>query len=155
MFILSLAPNNERAQPGFARRVMAAVVPNGAFAGLATFACYLLAFRVAAATPAQQIQASTSALITLLVVAVWVLAVVARPYTWWRVVLVALSGAAYLAIFSVPLIRNLFMLDPANIVLTATALGIGVLGATLVEAFGWLQRSASGAPPRLWRQPES
>jgi cation-transporting ATPase E len=153
-FILSLAPNNERAQPGFVRRVITAAVPNGAVAGIATFVCYLLAFRGPAASPHQQTQASTAALITLLVVAVWVLAVVARPYTWWRVVLIALSGAAYVAIFSIPLAQQKFGLDPSNIALTATALGIGVLGAAIVEALWWLQSSPSGAPPRVWRQPE-
>ncbi|EID10527.1 ATPase, P-type (transporting), HAD superfamily, subfamily IC [Mycobacterium xenopi RIVM700367] len=153
-FILSLAPNNERAQPGFVRRVITAAVPNGAVAGLATFICYLLAFRGASATPAQQMQASTSALITLLVIAVWVLAVVARPYTWWRAVLVALSAAAYVVIFSIPLARSQFMLDPSNIALTATALGMGVFGAAIVEGLWWLQGSASGLRPRLWRQSE-
>ncbi|BCO34893.1 magnesium-transporting ATPase [Mycobacterium heckeshornense] len=154
-FILSLAPNIERAQPGFVRRVITAAVPNGAVAGVATFVCYLLAFRGPSATPAQQMQASTSALITLLVIAVWVLAVVARPYTWWRVVLVAFSGAAYVLIFSIPLARDQFMLEPSNIALTATALGIGVLGAAIVEALWWVQGSASGAPPQLWRQPDA
>lgn len=153
-FILSLAPNHERAQPGFVRRVVTAAVPNGAVAGVATFACYLLAFRGTAATPAQQMQASTSALITLLVVAVWVLAVVARPYTWWRVVLVALSGAAYVVIFCIPLARDKFMLDPSNIALTTIALGVGLLGAAIVEALWWLQGSAGGAQPRLWHQPQ-
>lgn len=154
-FILSLAPNNERAQPGFVRRVVMAAVPNGVVAGVATFACYLLAFRGATASPAQQMQASTSALITLLVVAVWVLAVVARPYTWWRVVLVALSGAAYVAIFSIPLARDQFMLDASNVAMTTTALGIGVLGAAIVEILWWFQGSASGVPPRLWRRPDT
>jgi cation-transporting P-type ATPase E len=153
-FILSLAPNNERAQSGFVRRVMTVAVPNGAVAGIATFACYLFAFRGAEATAAQQTQASTSALITLLVIAVWVLAVVARPYTWWRVLLVALSGAAYVVILSIPLAQQQFMLDPSNIALTATALGIGVFGAAIVEALWWWRGSAGGAPPRLWRQPE-
>jgi cation-transporting P-type ATPase E len=153
-FILSLAPNNERAQSGFVRRVMTAAVPNGAVAGVATFTCYLLAFRGAAATAAQQTQASTSALITLLLIAVWVLAVVARPYTWWRVVLVALSGGAYVVIFSIPVAREQFMLDPSNIALTATALGIGVFGAAIVEAIWWLQACAGGRTPRLWRRPE-
>ena len=153
-FILSLAPNNERAQSGFVRRVITTAVPNGAIAGIATFASYLLAFRGATATPVQQMQASTSALITLLVVAVWVLAVVARPYTWWRVVLVALSGGAYVVMFSIPLAREKFMLDPSNIALTATALGIGLFGAAIVEAIWWLRGSAGRAPPRLWRQPE-
>jgi len=154
-FVLSLAPNNERAQTGFVRRVMTAAVPNGAVAGIATFACYLLAFRGIEATAAQQTQASTSALITLLVVAVWVLAVVARPYTWWRVALVALSAGAYVVIFSIPLAREKFMLDPSNIALTVTALGIGVLGAAIVEALWWLRGSVGAAPPRLWRHPEA
>jgi cation-transporting ATPase E len=153
-FILSLAPNNERAQPGFVRRVMTAALPNGAVAGVATFACYLLAFRGVEATAAQQTQASTSALITLLVIAVWVLAVVARPYNWWRVLLVALSGGAYVVIFSIPLAQQQFMLDPSNIALTATALGIGVFGAVIVEALWWWRGSAGGVPPRLWRQLE-
>ena len=154
-FILSLAPNNERAQPGFVRRVMTAAVPNGTVAGLATFVCYLLASRGAEATADQQTQASTSALITLLVIAVWVLAVVARPYTWWRVLLVTLSGGAYVLIFSIPLAQQQFMLDPSNIALTATALGIGVFGAAIVEALWWLQGSTGEVPPRLWRQPEA
>ncbi len=153
-FILSLAPNTERAQSGFVRRVVTAAVPNGAVTGIATFVCYLLAFRGTAATAAQQKQASTSALITLLVVAVWVLAVVARPYSWWRVALVALSGGAYVVIFSIPLAREQFRLDPSNIALTLTALGIGMVGAAVVEALWWLRRSAGGAPPGLWRRPE-
>lgn len=153
-FILSLAPNTERAQTGFVRRVMTAAVPNGAVVGIATFACYLLAFRGDAATTAQQTQASTSALITLLVVAVWVLAVVARPYNWWRVVLIALSGAAYVVIFALPVARKEFMLDPSNIALTVTALGIGVFGAAIVEAIWWWHGSADGAPPSVWHRPE-
>jgi cation-transporting P-type ATPase E len=154
-FILSLAPNNERAQTGFVRRVMTAAVPNGAVAGTATFVCYLLAFRGTEATAAQQTQASTSALITLLVIAVWVLAVVARPYTWWRVVLVALSGSAYVVIFSIPLAREQFMLDPSNVALTGGALGIGVFGAAIVEALWWVRESTGGVLPSLWRQPEA
>ena len=133
---------------------MTAAVPNGAVAGIATFVCYLLAFRGTEATAAQQTQASTSALITLLVVAVWVLAVVARPYTWWRLALVALSGGAYVVIFTIPVAREQFMLDPSNIALTATALGIGVFGAAIVEAMWWLQASARGVTPGLWRRPE-
>jgi cation-transporting P-type ATPase E len=153
-FILSLAPNNERAHAGFVRRVMTAAVPNGAVAGVATFVCYLLAFRGIEATTAQQTQASTSALITLLVIAVWVLAVVARPYSWWRVLLVTLSAGAYVVIFSIPFAREQFMLDPSNIALTGTALGIGVFGAAIVEVMWWLRGSPGGVPPRLWRQPK-
>ncbi|OBK39746.1 magnesium-transporting ATPase, partial [Mycobacterium sp. 1245111.1] len=151
-FILSLAPNTEQAQPGFVRRVVTAAVPNGAVAGVATFACYLLASRGETATATQQQQASTSALITLLVIAVWVLAIVARPYTWWKMALVALSGGAYLVIVSSPFAQKNFMLDPSNIALTAAALAIGALGAAVVEALWWIRASAGGATPHLWHE---
>src|SRR5689334_22870522 len=127
-FILSLAPNNERAQPGFVRRVMTAALPSGLVVGVATFASYLVAYQGRAATEVEQTQASTAALITLLVTAIWVLAVVARPYEWWRVALVAVSALAYVVIFSIPLAQDLFMLDPSNMAITTTALGIGLVG---------------------------
>jgi cation-transporting ATPase E len=119
--------------------------------GIATFVCYLLAYRGREATAAEQVQASTSALITLLVIAVWVLAVVARPYTWWRVALVAVSALAYVVILAIPLAREKFMLDPSNAALTSMALGIGLIGAAIVEVLWWVQGSITGTPRRLWR----
>ena len=44
-FILSLAPNNERAHPGFVRRVMTSALPSGLVVGVATFVSYLLAYQ--------------------------------------------------------------------------------------------------------------
>src|SRR5262249_745773 len=132
-FILSLAPNNERAKPNFLRRGMTAALPSGLIVGGATFVCYLLAYRGPEARVAQQTQASTSALITMLMVALWVLAVVARPYNWWRVLLVAVSGLAYVVIFSLRGLREAFMLDASNIALTTAALTIGLIGAGAVE----------------------
>ncbi|MCX2715667.1 cation-translocating P-type ATPase [Mycolicibacterium sp. J2] len=150
-FILSLAPNNERAHSGFVRRVMTSALPNGVVVGLATFVCYLLAYQGRHASPVEQTQASTAALITLLVGAVWVLAVVARPYQWWRVALVALSALAYVVIFALPLAQEKFMLDPSNAALTSMALGIGVVAATVVELLWWIQGRLSGEPRKLWR----
>lgn len=150
-FILSLAPNNERAHSGFVRRVMTSALPNGVVVGVATFVCYLLAYQGRNATPAEQTQASTAALITLLVGAVWVLAVVARPYQWWRVALVVVSALAYVVIFALPLAQEKFMLDPSNAALTSMALGIGVVAATVVEVLWWVQGRLSGEPRKLWR----
>ena len=150
-FILSLAPNNERAQPGFVRRVMTAALPSGLVIGIATFSSYLAAYQGREATPVEQTQASTAALITLLVSAVWVLAVVARPYQWWRVALVAVSGAAYVVIFAIPLARELFMLDFSNVKTTSIALLIGVLGAAAIEVIWWVQGAVLGERRRLWR----
>ena len=150
-FILSLAPNNERARPGFVRRVMTAALPSGLAVGAATFTSYLLAYEGRAATETEQTQASTAALITLLVAALWVLAVVARPYEWWRIALVAISGLAYVVIFSMPAARELFILDPSNVAITSTALGIGLLGAIAVEVIWWVQGALLGEQRRLWR----
>ena len=153
-FILSLAPNKERARPGFVRRVMTSALPSGLVVGVATFTSYLLAYEGRAATETEQTQASTAALITLLVSAVWVLAVIARPYEWWRVALVAASGLAYVVIFSIPLARELFMLDTSNVVTASRALGVGLLGAVAVEVIWWVQGRVLGERRRLWRQRE-
>ena len=152
-FILSLAPNNERANPGFVRRVLTSALPSGLIVGVASFASYLVAYHGRHATFEQQDQASTAALITLLMTALWVLAVVARPYQWWRVALVVFSALAYVVIFSIPLAQKKFLLDPSNVAVTSTALGIGVLGAAAIEATWWLRARILGVRPRLWREP--
>jgi cation-transporting P-type ATPase E len=151
-FILSLAPNSERAHPGFVRRVMTSALPSGLVVGVATFTSYLAAYQGREATEVQQTQASTAALITLLVSSVWVLAVVARPYEWWRVALVSVFGLAYVVIFSLPPAQKAFMLDPSNMAITSTALGIGLVGAAVIEAIWWVQGRILREPRRLWRQ---
>jgi len=150
-FVLSLAPNNEQARVGFVRRVMTAALPAGAVVGISTFVSYLLAYPGRDGTQAEQTQASTGALITLLIGAMWVLAVVARPYQWWRVGLVAASALGYLVIFSLPLAREKFMLDPSNVTTTATAVVIGLVAAALIEASWWTQGRLLGEPRALWR----
>jgi cation-transporting ATPase E len=150
-FVLSLAPNNERARSGFVRRVMTAALPAGAVVGISTFVSYLLAYPGRDGSTVQQTQASTAALITLLIGAIWVLAVVARPYQWWRIALVASSAVGYLVIFALPIAREKFMLDPSNSAVTTRAVLIGVTAAVLIEASWWIQGRILGEPRRLWR----
>jgi cation-transporting ATPase E len=150
-FVLSLAPNNERARTGFVRRVMTSALPSGVLIGASTFSSYLLAYPGATAGTAEQTRASTAALITLLIGALWVLAVVARPYQWWRIALVAVSCAAYLVIFSLPLAREKFLLDPSDSAMTATAVLLGVAAAAAIEAAWWVEGRILGEPRRLWR----
>jgi len=111
-----------------------------------------VAYQGREATETQQTQASTAALITLLVTAVWVLAVVARPYEWWRVALVTVSGLAYVVIFSIPLAQKTFMLDSSNMAITSMALAIGLVGAAVIEMIWWVQGRILGERLRLWRQ---
>ena len=150
-FVLSLAPNNERARTGFVRRVMTSALPSGVLIGATTFSSYLLAYPGATAGTAEQTRASTAALITLLIGALWVLAVVARPYQWWRIALVAVSFVAYLVIFSVPLAREKFMLDASDPAMTTTAVLLGVAAAAAIEVAWWVEGRILGEPRRVWR----
>jgi cation-transporting ATPase E len=78
--------------------------------------------------------------------------VVARPYEWWRIVLVAGSGLAYVVIFSIPLAQKTFMLDVSNVTITSMALVIGLIGAAAIEVIWWVQGRILGEQRRLWRQ---
>lgn len=149
-FVLSLAPNNERARSGFVPRVMRLAVPSGLIVGVSTFVSFLFAYQGPDATETQVTQASTTALITLIMIAVWVLAVVARPYVWWKLVLIAGSVLGYLALFAIPFCRTFFKLDPSNIALTTTALVIGAIGIALVEAAWWISGAMLGEKRSLF-----
>ncbi|OZC74249.1 magnesium-transporting ATPase [Rhodococcus sp. 06-462-5] len=132
-FVLSLAPNNERARSGFVSRVMRLAVPSGLIVGSCTFISYLLVYAGPNATETQVTQASTTALITLIMIALWVLAVVARPYNWWKILLLGGSVGGYLLLFAIPFCRTFFKLDPSNVGATTSALIIGGIGIALVE----------------------
>ncbi|MFD8103940.1 cation-translocating P-type ATPase [Nocardia fluminea] len=148
-FVLSLAPNNERARTGFVGRVMRLAVPSGVVIGVATFVAYLIAYAGPEATETQKVQAGTTALITLIMIALWVLVLVARPYVWWKVVLIAVSVLAYVALFTIPFTREFFKLDPSNPRLTLAAVVCGVIGIVLVELAWWVQTRRSGGTGKL------
>jgi cation-transporting ATPase E len=149
-FLLSLAPNHERARPGFAGRVLHLALPSGIVVAVCTFTTYLLCRPPVGAPDALRSQASTAALACLIVVATWVLSVVARPYEWWKVALLVLSGAAYLAIFLIPFTQSLFLLDASNTAMMRTGLTVGLAGAAAIEAIWWLQGRLRGEPRRWW-----
>ncbi|MFW0785388.1 HAD-IC family P-type ATPase [Gordonia sp. CPCC 206044] len=142
-FVLSLAPNNERARPGFVRRVLSEAVPNGLIVGVATFVTYVIVnpggegVSIGSSdsvdlTP-HQTQAATATLITLIAVALYVLAVVARPYTWWKVLLIAVSVLAYVVIFTWSWTQDLFKLDSSNLQMISVALISAAVGIVAVE----------------------
>ncbi|WP_280394060.1 HAD-IC family P-type ATPase [Nocardia brasiliensis] len=149
-FILSLAPNNERARSGFVRRVMRLAIPSGVVIGVATFVAYLIAYAGPEATEEQKEQAGTTALITLIMIAVWVLAIVARPYVWWKVLLIGASIAAYVFLFTVPFTREFFKLDPSNVALTTAAFICGAVGIVLVEVAWWVSAALLGDKRELF-----
>ncbi|WP_030868966.1 HAD-IC family P-type ATPase [Streptomyces sp. NRRL S-37] len=131
-FFLALAPNRERARPNFVRRVMRYAVPGGVLAALATFASYLVAREHY--TGAGALEAETSAAtLTLFLISVWVLAIIARPYTWWRIGLVAAMGGAFLVVLVVPWLQEFFALRLVGTVMPWAAVGIAAVAAAALE----------------------
>ncbi|MFE3603952.1 HAD-IC family P-type ATPase [Streptomyces sp. NPDC059142] len=139
-FFLALAPNKERAQPHFVRRVMRYAVPSGIIAAVATFATYLLARH--SYTGPDSLGAETSAAtLTLFLVSMWVLAIVARPYTWWRICLVLSMGAAFLVVLAVPALQHFFALKLVGTTVPWTAVGIAVVASVALElCWRWVGR---------------
>ncbi|MEU3400315.1 HAD-IC family P-type ATPase [Streptomyces filamentosus] len=139
-FFLALAPNKERARPNFVRRVMRYAIPGGVVAATATFTTYLLARHHY--TGADALGAETSAAtLTLFLVSMWVLAIIARPYTLGRVVLVAAMGGAFLLVLAVPWLQDFFALRLVGTTMPWTAVAIAAAGAAVLEAaWRWVDR---------------
>ncbi|MER6408797.1 HAD-IC family P-type ATPase [Streptomyces viridosporus] len=139
-FFLALAPNKERARPHFVRRVMRYAIPGGVLAALATFTTYLLARHHYSGGGALEAETSAATL-TLFLISIWVLAIIARPYTWWRVGLVAAMGAAFLVVLVVPWLQEFFALKLVGMTMPWIAVGVAVVAAAVLEfLWRWVDR---------------
>ncbi|MFE7465468.1 cation-translocating P-type ATPase [Streptomyces sp. NPDC057499] len=134
-FFLALAPNTERAHPHFVRRVMRYAIPSGVIAAVATFATYLIARHYYTGPNALDAETSAATL-TLFLVSMWVLAIIARPYTWWRVGLVLSMGLAFLVVLVVPWLQEFFALKLVGATMPLTAVGIAVVASAALE-YAW------------------
>lgn len=131
-FILSLPPNNTRAKAGFSRRVLGFAIPAGVIVAASSFSTYLIV--TGNHVPEQHVQASTAALLALIIPSVWVLACVARPWNTWKIALFLTPPIGYGLIFTLPITQHFFILDSSNIAMMSTAAIIGAIGALGVEA---------------------
>jgi cation-transporting ATPase E len=137
-FVLALGPNRRRYLPGFLRRVLRFSVPTGLVTGAAAYGGY-------AATrwlePGSGVAgARTTATLVVVVVALWTVGVLARPFTAWKLLLIAAMAGAVLLGLAVPALRDhvlLLALTPSTLLL---ALPLGAAGALLVEAAYRLHR---------------
>ncbi|MEC4016842.1 cation-translocating P-type ATPase [Streptomyces sp. H27-D2] len=131
-FFLALAPNKERARPHFVRRVMRYSVPAGLIAGAATFIAYLMARHHYSGAGALDAETSAATL-TLFLISLWVLAIVARPYTRWRIALVATMGLGFLIVLVTPSLQDFFALKLVGTTMPWAAVGIAVVASALLE----------------------
>ncbi|MFE3036280.1 cation-translocating P-type ATPase [Streptomyces canus] len=139
-FFLALAPNKERAQPHFVRRVMRYSIPGGVVAAVATFVTYLIARHHYTGTGALDAETSAATL-TLFLISMWVLAIIARPYTWWRIALVAAMGFGFVLVLTVPRLQHFFALKLVGVAMPWIAVGISVVAAAVLELlWRWVDR---------------
>ncbi len=147
-FFLALAPNDERARPGFLGRVLRFAIPAGALAAIATFLGYVLARDAPGVTLAE---ARTTATMVLLYVGFLVLTIIAAPLTAWRLVLVWAMPALFALVMLVPATREFFALDPPGLIISLAAFGIAALVWSLARLFLPPERpvgpGAAPAPP--------
>ncbi|WP_104523641.1 HAD-IC family P-type ATPase [Blastococcus atacamensis] len=130
-FFLALAPNRRRYVPGFVGRVLRFSVPVGVVTAAAAYAGYAITRWL---DPGAGVGgARTTATVVVVAVALWTLAVLARPLTAGKAVLLgAMAGLAMLAL-SLPTFReDVLLLRPTAPGLLLAA-GLGAAGALLVE----------------------
>ncbi len=143
-FVLALAPNIERATSGFVPRVLRFAVPAGTACAAATFTSYVLARLAPSAT---LVADRTTATIALFGVAVWVLVLVARPYTWWRIALVGVMAGCFIAIFATPWARHFFLLNAASVRNAGVALAVAAAAAAALTMGQTAARRLRGRGP--------
>jgi cation-transporting ATPase E len=136
-FFLALAPNTRRYVPGFVSRVLRFAIPAGFVAAVAVFLSYWWA-RVEDASVRQ---ARTTATIVLLVLGLWVLLLLARPFTRYRTVLLLAMVGMFLGAILIPPIRDFYALRPPPADVLLPTLGIAAAGCFLLEiGFRYAQR---------------
>jgi len=140
-FFLAFGPGGERHRPGFLRRVMRLALPSGLAIGATIFATYVVASLQGVPTQERQ----TAATVGALVVGLWLLGVLARPWVAWKVALLAaMAGVAVLALV-VPGVRHYYALTiPVGLLATTFAIAGG--GALAVELSARWARSATLVP---------
>ena len=123
-FFLALAPNDERARPGFLARVLRFTIPAGSLAAIATFLGYVLVKQEPGISLAE---ARTAATMVLLYIGFLVLTIIAAPLTTWRLALVWAMPALFGLVMAIPAAREFFALYPPPLIVWLASFGIAAL----------------------------
>ena len=144
-FFLALAPNDERARPGFLARVLRFTIPAGSLAAIATFLGYVLAKQEPGISLAE---ARTAATMVLLYIGFLVLTIIAAPLTAWRLALVWSMPALFGLVMVFPATREFFALYPPPLIVWLASFGIAALVWSFARLFLPPERPVGpGAPP--------
>ena len=132
-FFLALAPNPRRYLPGFVVRVLRFCIP----AGIVAASAALVTYGIARYGNDLVIRESrTTAALVLIAVGLWVLVIQARPFNWWKTVLVGAMVGGVALILAIPALADFYAvkLPPRN-VLVESAIVAGV--AIVLLEVGW------------------
>lgn len=139
-FFLALGPNSRRYLPGFLRRTLWVAVPAGTAMGVSALAAYLVVGQGSVA-------GQTAATLTLIVGALWLVSVTARPITGWRAGLLAVMASGAVVGLLVPPVRHFFALGWPTPAQAWIILGFGALSCVVIE-LARLVNGARSAPKR-------
>lgn len=128
--VLGLLPNARRSRPGFLRRAALFCVPSGLVVAGSVFAVVASA-SVGAQAPIAQVR--TLAMITLTLSALWVLVILARPFTRATAAVVAGAYAGLVAVVATPWSRDFLQLQLPPLDLLACAVGVSAVASVLLE----------------------
>ena len=103
-FVLALAPTNQRYRAGFLARVLRLSVPAGVIVVVGVLCARLILILMGS----NRNQISSVCTLVLVAGGLWLLSLTARPWVWWRAVLVALMSTAALAVVLLAPLRGFF-----------------------------------------------
>ena len=131
-FFFALAPNNQRYQPGFLRRVLGFSLPVGAVIATAMFVCYYLLIGwhnldVAAA--------GTSVSVVVMAIGLAVLAKLSQPVRGWKLALILACEAVFVACVMWQPLASLFSFEFnwATLPVIAVIVALAVVAAVILQ----------------------
>lgn len=125
-FFLALAPNPRRYVPGFLKRALSLAIPAGVSIGCGAFGAYWLVGVNSSA-------GSTAAALALMIAALWLLSVTARPLFGWRAGLLALMAAGTVLVVMCEWTRHFFALADPRPAQWVTIVLIGAASGLVIE----------------------
>jgi cation-transporting P-type ATPase E len=132
-FFLAIAPNSRRYIPGFVERVLRFTIP----AGVVAFAATMVSYGIARFGHDLVLrEARTTATLVLIAVGLWVLVLQARPFNWWKTILVGAMVGCVALIMVIPGLRDFYALEfpPADVVFEASIIAAAAI---LLLELGW------------------
>ncbi|GAA1314248.1 HAD-IC family P-type ATPase, partial [Leucobacter albus] len=137
-FFLALMPNADRYRSGFLKRSLSFSIPAGI---IVTAAVLTLHFVARAIGPFTEMELQSASTLTLAGIALWVLAVLARPIHPFRVLVVLAMYAGLGLVWAIPFVRDFFQVTWLPDDLGLLVVGIVAVGIVLVEILrAWHRR---------------